>query len=45
MNIDESGLVFVKEYKIKPLLEEYYYGDEKLNEVLKIIGVWVNNEN
>lgn len=39
MNIDESGLDFVKEYKIKPLLEEYYYGDEKLNEVLKIIGV------
>ena len=45
MNIDESDLDFVKEYKIKPLLEEYYYGDEKLNEVLKIIGVWVNNEN
>lgn len=45
MNIDESDLDFVKEYKIKPLLEEYYYGDEKLNEVLKIIGLWVNNEN
>ena len=39
MNIDESDLDFVKEYKIKPLLEEYYYGDEKLNEVLKIIGL------
>ncbi|TLP36224.1 McrB family protein [Arcobacter arenosus] len=39
MNIPESDLDFVKEYKIKPLLEEYYYGDEeKLKIALKIIG-------
>ncbi|RXJ75208.1 hypothetical protein CRU86_08790 [Aliarcobacter skirrowii] len=25
---DENDLTFVKEYKIKPLLEEYFYGDE-----------------
>ncbi|OCL83096.1 5-methylcytosine-specific restriction enzyme B [Arcobacter porcinus] len=25
---DENNLEFVKEYKIKPLLEEYFYGDE-----------------
>jgi 5-methylcytosine-specific restriction protein B len=29
MNIvDDKDLEFVKEYKIKPLLEEYFYGDE-----------------
>lgn len=39
MNIDDADLDFVKEYKIKPLLEEYYYGNDKLNEVLKIIGI------
>jgi 5-methylcytosine-specific restriction protein B len=27
--IDDKDLEFVKEYKIKPLLEEYFYGDEK----------------
>lgn len=27
--IDDRDLEFVKEYKIKPLLEEYFYGDEK----------------
>jgi 5-methylcytosine-specific restriction protein B len=42
MNIDDSDLDFVKEYKIKPLLEEYFYGDEKLDEVLEIIKS--NNE-
>lgn len=26
--VDEEDLEFVKEYKIKPLLEEYFYGDE-----------------
>ena len=26
--IDDRDLEFVKEYKIKPLLEEYFYGDE-----------------
>ena len=39
MNIDESELEFVLEYKIKPLLEEYYYGDERLDEVLKVISL------
>ena len=39
MNIEASDLDFVLEYKIKPLLEEYFYGDkEKLEQVLKIIG-------
>ncbi|MEZ4693009.1 MAG: hypothetical protein R2837_03175 [Aliarcobacter sp.] len=29
MNVEnENDLTFVKEYKIKPLLEEYFYGDE-----------------
>ena len=36
-NID---LEFVKEYKIKPLLKEYFYGNsEKLNEIFKIIEI------
>ncbi len=36
MNCD---LDFVLEYKIKPLLEEYFYGDEKgLKEADSIIG-------
>ncbi|KAB7884204.1 AAA domain-containing protein [Poseidonibacter ostreae] len=39
MNIDASELEFVLEYKIKPLLEEYYYGDEELIEALKIINL------
>lgn len=39
MNIDESDLDFVLKYKIKPLLEEYYYGDDRISEVLKIIGL------
>ncbi|WP_419675528.1 hypothetical protein ACN2CX_06450 [Aliarcobacter butzleri] len=25
---DDNDLEFVKKYKIKPLLEEYFYGDE-----------------
>ena len=45
MNIDESDLDFVKEYKIKPLLEEYYYGDEdKLKKALEIIGIQETND-
>ena len=37
---DDEDLEFVKEYKIKPLLEEYFYADEKsadeiMSEVLK----------
>jgi 5-methylcytosine-specific restriction protein B len=36
MNTD--NLEFVLEYKIRPLLEEYFYGDEeKLSEVKEII--------
>jgi len=30
MNVqDDEDLTFVEEYKIKPLLEEYFYADEK----------------
>jgi len=37
---DENSLAFVKEYKIKPLLEEYYYGDQNgLDEVLNLIEI------
>ncbi|MCG3701842.1 AAA family ATPase [Aliarcobacter butzleri] len=36
---NENDLLFVKEYKIKPLLEEYFYGDEdNYNKALKILG-------
>lgn len=45
MNIDDFDLDFVNEYKIKPLLEEYYYGNEKLEEALKIIDKGINNGN
>lgn len=35
---NDEDLNFIKEYKIKPLLEEYFYADdEKLNEVLRIL--------
>ena len=35
MNIkNDEDLKFVLDYKIIPLLEEYYYGDERLDEVL-----------
>ncbi len=33
---DEDDLAFVLEYKIIPLLEEYYYGDDRLKEVINI---------
>ena len=37
MNIqNEDDLDFVLEYKIKPLLEEYFYGDDRLEDILKI---------
>ncbi len=37
MNIkNDEDLKFVLDYKIIPLLEEYYYGDERLKEVLEI---------
>lgn len=41
MNIkDEEELEFLKEYKIKPLLEEYFYGDrENYNKALEKTGV------
>ena len=41
MNIDsEEDLEFVKKYKIQPLLEEYFYGDEKnYNEALKTLDI------
>ncbi len=36
---NESDLDFVKEYKIKPLIEEYFYADEnKLGEILGILN-------
>ena len=40
MNINsEEDLEFVKEYKIQPLLEEYYYGDTQgLKNILEIIN-------
>ncbi|MGJ0310626.1 McrB family protein [Aliarcobacter cryaerophilus] len=40
MKIDnEDNLEFAKEYKIKPLLEEYFYGDEEnYKKALKILG-------
>jgi nucleoside-triphosphatase THEP1 len=35
---NDEDLEFIKEYKIKPLLEEYFYADDiKLNEVLEIL--------
>ncbi len=38
MNISKDDLDFVIEYKIKPLLEEYFYGDnEKLQEALALL--------
>jgi len=35
---NDEDLEFIKEYKIKPLLEEYFYADdEKLDEVLEML--------
>ena len=35
---ERLDLEFVKEYKIKPLLKEYFYGNsEKLNEILNMV--------
>ena len=42
MNINESDLLFVKEYKIKPLLEEYYYGDDRISEIFDILGIKID---
>ncbi len=33
----DEELKFIINYKIKPLLEEYYYGDENIIEVLELI--------
>jgi len=33
---NDSDLDFVLEYKIIPLLEEYYYGDDRLTEIIKL---------
>lgn len=39
MNVEnQEDLEFVKEYKIKPLLEEYFYTDDRRDEVLKILN-------
>jgi 5-methylcytosine-specific restriction enzyme B len=39
MNIDDSDLSFVIDYKIRPLLEEYYYGDDRISEIFDILGI------
>lgn len=37
---DKDDLEFVKEYKIKPLLEEYFYGDEEnYNKAIEILNI------
>ena len=42
---DDLDLEFVIEYKIKPLIEEYFYGDdEKIDEAMKIITNLMNEE-
>ena len=42
---DDLDLEFVIEYKIKPLIEEYFYGDdEKIEEAMKIITDLMNEE-
>jgi 5-methylcytosine-specific restriction protein B len=41
---NDDDLEFVLEYKIKPLLEEYFYGDEQgLMEIMKICKVTTEN--
>jgi len=38
--MSELDVEFIKEYKIKPLLEEYFYGDEEnYNELINILGL------
>ena len=42
----DDDLEFVLEYKIKPLLEEYFYGDESgLKDILKICNFSTDSEN
>ncbi len=46
MKIDNDGdLGFVLEYKIIPLLEEYYYGDDRLKEILNLCKQAVVKDN
>ncbi len=40
---NDDDLDFVLEYKIIPLLEEYYYGDDRLEEIKKICELKLNN--
>ncbi|WP_455757566.1 McrB family protein [Sulfurimonas sp.] len=41
---NNESLEFVKEYKIKPLLEEYFYADDtKLKEVIELLNGVVND--
>jgi 5-methylcytosine-specific restriction protein B len=41
---NNDDLEFIKEYKIKPLLEEYFYADDiKLDEVLEIFNIKKEN--
>lgn len=46
MNIkDDNDLEFVKEYKIKPLLEEYFYGDEEnYKKAISILNIKEDNQ-
>ena len=39
MNIEKEDIPFVLKYKIKPLLEEYYYGDDRIDESIEILGL------
>ncbi|RXJ95464.1 hypothetical protein CRU94_06970 [Arcobacter sp. AHV-9/2010] len=42
---NEDDLEFVKEYKIKPLLEEYFYGDEtNYNKAISILNIKEDNQ-
>ncbi len=36
---NDDDLEFVLEYKIKPLLEEYFYGDDRLDDMLNIAKI------
>ena len=42
---NDDDLDFVLEYKIIPLLEEYYYGDDRLTDVKNICQFNVNMDN
>lgn len=43
--MSDLDLEFIKEYKLQPLLEEYFYGDEKnYEDVLKILDIKKSNK-